>query len=317
MMAALKTALPYVYSHMKGALAQSLGHAGITGAITSANVGEYLGGAVLGVFLMAVPFLLTASVAGVVFAGAQTRFLFSRQRLKFRFDRLSPVLGIRNLVTLRSLTEIAKAMAKAALIGVILYTEIRSRAASAMRLPYMDVYGGLLWIADAAYSIGIKICIIMAGLGVLDYFYQWWEYERSLRMTKQEIKDEHKNLEGDPHIKGRIRQIQRHMAMSRMMHKVKKADVVVRNPTHYAVALQYEKNGPKAPVVVAKGADNIALRIVETAEEHKVAVVENRPLARGLYEAVELGMEIPEQYYQAVAEVLAFVYGLKRGNQAG
>ena len=153
---------------------------------------------------------------------------------------------------------------------------------------------------------------MFVGLAIFDYVYQWWDYEKNLRMSHQELKEEYKQTEGDPQIKGKIRDRQQQMSRQRMMQKVPNADVVIRNPTHYAVAIQYDPEKNSAPVVVAKGADTLALRIVAVAEEHGVYVTENRPLARGLYESVDLDREIPEKFYKTVAEVLAFVYSLRK-----
>lgn len=154
--------------------------------------------------------------------------------------------------------------------------------------------------------------MIFVFLALADYLYQKWEYEKNLRMSKDEIKEEYKQTEGDPKIKGKIKEKQRQMAQRRMMQNVPNADVIIRNPTHYAVAIQYDPTKGQAPVVVAKGVDRVALRIVEIAEESGVMTIENKPLARGLYDTVDLEREIPEQFYQAVAEVLAFVYSLKK-----
>lgn len=152
----------------------------------------------------------------------------------------------------------------------------------------------------------------MLVIGVMDYGYQWWEYEKSLRMTKQEVKEEYKETEGNPQIKSRIKQKQRQISMRRMLQDIPKADVVITNPTHFAVAVKYDSNVADAPIVLAKGQDYIALRIKEIAKENNVEIVENKPLARTLYETVEIGGKIPPELYQAVAEVLAYVYNLKR-----
>ena len=156
----------------------------------------------------------------------------------------------------------------------------------------------------------VQISIAFVVLAGADIFYQWWEYERQLRMSKQEIKEEFKQMEGDPQVKGRIKELQRKMAQSRMMQQVPGADVVIRNPTHYAVALRYHADSDQAPVVLAKGQDLIAARIVQIAEEHKVAVIENVPLARALYASTEVNREIPPEFYNAVAEVLVYLYRL-------
>ena len=158
------------------------------------------------------------------------------------------------------------------------------------------------------------LCIVLAFavVAALDYFYQWWDYERQLRMSKQEIKEEYKQTEGDPQIKGKIKENQRKMAQRRMMQQVPKADVVIRNPTHFAVALRYDPDRDNAPIVLAKGQDELALRIVRVAEENKVEVVENVPLARALYAQAELDREIPPELYGAVAEVLVYIFKLSK-----
>ena len=161
-----------------------------------------------------------------------------------------------------------------------------------------------------AFVMAIRIAVAYAVLASADFLYQWWDYERQLRMSKQEIKEEFKQTEGDPQVKGKIKELQRKMAQSRMMQNVPQADVVIRNPTHFAVALRYKPEKDSAPVVVAKGQDSLALRIVKAAEEAKVAVVENVPLARALYASSEVGREIPPELYNAVAEVLVYLYRL-------
>lgn len=163
---------------------------------------------------------------------------------------------------------------------------------------------------DLAVQMAIRIAVAYAVLAGADFLYQWWDYERQLRMSKQEIKEEFKQTEGDPQVKGKIKELQRKMAQSRMMQNVPQADVVIRNPTHFAVALRYKPEKDSAPVVVAKGQDSLALRIVKAAEEAKVAVVENVPLARALYASSEVGREIPPELYNAVAEVLVYLYRL-------
>ena len=167
---------------------------------------------------------------------------------------------------------------------------------------------------DLAVQMAIRIVVAYAVLAGADFLYQWWDYERQIRMSKQEIKEEYKQMEGDPQVKGKIKEMQRKMAQSRMMQKVPQADVVIRNPTHFAVALRYKAEQDRAPVVLAKGQDQVALRIVQKAEESGVAVVENVPLARALYASAELDQEIPPELYGPVAEVLVYLYQM---NQSG
>ena len=162
------------------------------------------------------------------------------------------------------------------------------------------------------FNLVMKVCMAFAAIAFLDFLYQRWEYEKSLRMTKQEVKDEFKQTEGNPEIKGRIRRIQRQMAMSRMMQKVPQADVIIRNPTHVAVALKYDPDRHGAPVVLAKGLDEAALRIVKVGEENGVYITENKPLARALYAACKLDEEIPAEFYGAVAEILVYLYKLRQ-----
>jgi flagellar biosynthetic protein FlhB len=181
-----------------------------------------------------------------------------------------------------------------------------------INMPLARLEETIVWVAKIVYNTIIKISVIMLIFGAADYLYQWWSYEREIMMTKQEVKDEYKRLEGDPHIRGRIKEIQRKMSLMRMMHKVPSADVVIKNPTHYAVALKYEPKKDIAPVVIAKGKDHVALKIIEIAEKNNVYITENRPLARGLYEAVDINQRIPEEFYKAVAEIIAFIYKLKK-----
>ena len=175
----------------------------------------------------------------------------------------------------------------------------------------MDIKTAILYLCSTVYSAVTSIAIVFIGLGVADLLYQWWEYEKNLRMTKQEVKEEYKQMEGNPQIKGKIRQKQQEMARRRMMQDVPGADVVIRNPTHFAVAIRYDPEQNHAPLVVAKGADQVAFKIIELAEENKVTLTENKPLARALYSEVDIGREIPAAFYQEVAEILAWVYDLK------
>ena len=172
----------------------------------------------------------------------------------------------------------------------------------------MDIYKSTVRTLELVFDLVKKVCIAFAVVAFFDYLYQRWDYENNLKMTKQEVKEEYKNTEGNPEIKGRIRSIQRQMALSRMMQKVPEADVIVRNPTHFAVALKYDPDKNGAPVVLAKGQDLVALRIIKVGEENRVAILENRPLARALYESCELDREIPAEFYGAVAEILVYIY---------
>ncbi|MDR1194055.1 MAG: flagellar biosynthesis protein FlhB [Peptococcaceae bacterium] len=261
--------------------------------------------------LTALPLLGIAIVINVAFTMAQTRMLFSTEALQFKWSRLNILEGMKKFVSLRSVVELSKAALKIAVLGYIIYNVLKDELLRLPRLMDMTVSQGAAFTGSLILSIVWQACIVFVILSVADYFYQWWDYERKLRMSKQEIKDEYKQLEGDPQIKGRQKAKRDQIARRRMMQNVPAADVIIRNPTHYAVAIRYDPEKHRAPVVVAKGADYLALRIIRLAEENEVYVTENRPLAKSLFERVELDQEIPETYYQAIAEVLAFVYNLR------
>lgn len=308
----LKIVGPLMFSLMKSMFQDSLTSFGKTTELTKATALDLLGNVMVKVLILALPIGLASIVIAFIMSGAQTRFIFNMQQVKPKFSRINPLRGIKNMFSVRSVVELIKSIFKIAVIGIILYTDISANIPTIMKMLDADLLTSFAWVCDTIFGIVIKIGALLLAFGAADYFYQWWQYEREMRMTKQEVKDEFKQIEGDPQVKGHIRDMQRRMAAARMMQKVPLADVVIKNPTHYAVALKYEPKKDKAPRVLAKGADYVALKIIETAEKHGITVTENRPLARGLYEAVEIDQQIPEQFYQAVADVLAFVYSLKR-----
>ncbi len=257
------------------------------------------------------PIFLVALITGIASGYAQVGFLFTTKPLSFKFSKLNPLNGFKKMFSIRSVTELVKSILKIVIIGYIGYTYLISEAKNILNTMDMDVISIATYICITSINVAIRMCMAMLLLGVLDYGYQWWEYEKNLKMSKQEIKEEHKESEGNPEVKGKIRQKQRQMALRRMLQDIPKADVVITNPTHFAVAVKYDPKASDAPRVVAKGQDYIALRIKEIAKENKVEIVENKPLARTLFSTVEIGDKIPPELFQAVAEVLAFVYGLK------
>ena len=307
----LKLLGPLIIQSIQALILQYFKAAGVQKTITDADTKIFLLDGIRVFAITALPLLVISGFVAIVFTMAQTRMLVTTDAIKFKFSHLNPLNGLKKMFSLRSFVELVKASAKIAVLLYIVYKKLIDFLPHFRTLVDMDITGGLAVLSDFIMSIVLTAGIVFLLLGVLDYTYQWWEYEKNLRMSKQEIKEEYKHTEGDPLIKGKIREIQRKQAMSRMMQSVPKADVVIRNPTHYAVAVSYNPDKNRAPVVLAKGADMVALRIIEVAEASKVTTLENRPLARGLYEAVDLGREIPEQFYQPVAEVLAFVYSLK------
>jgi flagellar biosynthetic protein FlhB len=263
------------------------------------------------------PILAVALITGLVAEYAQVGFLFTFENLGFKFNRISPLSGLKRIFSLRSVVELVKSIIKLIIVGFIAYSYIKSEAENILTMMDMDVIGVAAYISSSVVNIAIRICVALIFVGAVDYIYQWYEYEKNLKMSKQEIKEEFKQTEGNPEIKSKIRQKQRQISMKRMLNDVPKADVVITNPTHFAVAIKYDANVSPAPKVVAKGQDYLAQRIKEVARENKVEIVENKPLARSLYESVEVGQEIPEEMYQTVAEILAFVYGIRNENAAG
>jgi flagellar biosynthetic protein FlhB len=209
------------------------------------------------------------------------------------------------------MVELLKNLLKIAIVGLVAYSALDGLMEESMSLMDTSVASVMAYMTHAAVMIGLKVGIAFLALAAADYMYQRFEYERELRMTKQEVKEELKSQEGDPLIKSRIRSIQRQIAYKRMMQDVPKADVVITNPTHLAVAIKYESSSMSAPKVVAKGADIIAQRIREIAEEHGVPMIEDKPLAQALYKTVDVGEQVPEKLFQAVAQVLAYIYRLK------
>lgn len=257
--------------------------------------------------LLAATILL--SVAGTMF---QTRMLVTSEPLKPKLSKLNPINGFQKLFSLKSLISAAMGLIKIILLLIIIYLSVREQMEVTPRYLYADVYGATSHMLLAIFSMLVKVAVAFLVLAAVDYMYQRWDYEREMRMTKQEVKDEYKQMEGDPKIKGRIRSLQMQMAQSRMMQKVPEADVIIRNPTHVAVALRYHPGEDDAPVVLAMGVDHLAQRIIEVAESHGITVMENVPLARALYAEAELDRPIPPDLYEAVAEVMVYLYKLGR-----
>ncbi|MPM67523.1 Flagellar biosynthetic protein FlhB [bioreactor metagenome] len=276
------------------------------------SISRIMTGFVYDTLRIILPVCAAAMLISVILSGVQTRFKFTFSLLRPKLSRINPISGLKNIFSAKSFVELLKSLIKVTVIAIVLYTEIKTDIKQIINLPASETEEIITWIAKTAYGIVMKTAVIMGIFGAADYLYQWWSYERKIRMTKQEVKDEYKKLEGDPQVKGRIKEIQRKLSAMRMMQMVPKADVVIRNPTHYAVALKYEQKKDAAPIVIAKGKDYVAFKIIATAEKSGVYITENRPLARGLYESVELNQKIPEQYYKAVADILAFLYKLKK-----
>lgn len=248
----------------------------------------------------------------VVATGVQTKFLFTMKPLGFKLSKLNPLKGIKNLFSVKNLIEILKSVLKIIILTFILYQLLREEIVVLARMLDINATVAMTYVLKEIMGMVFKICIVFAAIAGFDYFYQRWSFEKQIKMTKEEVKEEFKQVEGNPQIKGRIRSLQQSMARSRMMQAVPDADVIIRNPTHYAVALKYDIDHDNAPVLVAKGQDLIALKIVEVGEENHVTVIENRPLARGIYASTPLNGEIPAEFYGAVAEILVEVFRMNK-----
>lgn len=262
--------------------------------------------------LFLVPFLLVALVAGFVINVLQVGFLLSTEAISPKLSKIDPFKGLKRLLSLRSLVEFVKTILKMVIVGGVAYLTIKSE--TAMIFPLMDLTVSDIFrnIGQVSFKILYTTCWVLAVLAILDYAYQKWEHQKSIKMSKQEIKEESRLTEGDPLVKGRIRRIQREIARKRMMAAVPKADVVITNPTHLAVAIRYEAETMNAPLVIAKGADFLAEKIKEIARNSGVPLVENKAVAQVLYKMVAVEQSIPENLYKAIAEILAYVYSLKQ-----
>lgn len=257
------------------------------------------------------PMLAAAALVGTAATLAQTRFLVAGEIIRPKFSKINPLNGFKRLFSLRSIIEAVKGLIKITILLAFVYNNLVNLMNISSRFMYTDLTAACTELFQEIFNMLLQVCLAFVAIAFLDFLYQRWEHERQMKMSKQEIKEEYKQTEGDPQIKSRIRQVQRTMAQQRMMQQVPQADVIIRNPTHFAVALRYKQGEDAAPVVLAKGQDELAARIVAKGEEHNVPVVENVPLARALYAQAEIDHEIPPDLYSAVAEVLVYIFKLE------
>lgn len=276
-----------------------------------ANVIALLTGLIYLMVRISLPILIMVMIAGLAANYMQVGFLFSPEAIQIKLSKINPLNGLKRIFSKRTLVELFKSIFKIVIVAYIAYSTVKPKI---MTFPYfmdMQLKSILALLGNILFSITWKVIIFLIILAVVDYVYQKYEYENQLKMSKQEVKDEYKNIEGDPFIKGKIKEKQRQMALNRMMQEVPKADVIITNPIHFAVAIKYDDKTMIAPTVIAKGKDLIAQKIKEIAKKEDIVIVENKPLARTIYFSVEINEQIPEDLFQAVAEVLAFVYRLK------
>lgn len=265
----------------------------------------------MSIIIISLPILIAAFIISFVVVLAQVKWRISAKTMKPKFSKINPINGFKRILSKDKIVELLIDIAKIVVISYISYTTLKNEWQTLLLLYDMKLEQALALIGDIVINLGLKISIIFLIIGLADFIYQKLKFKKDMKMTKQEVKDEFKNSEGDPQIKGKIRSKMREISMKRMMQNLPKADVVITNPTHYAAAIMYDKNTSAAPVLIAKGADFLAQKIKEVAKDNKIEIVENKPLARMLYYNVEVGDEIPPELYQMTAEVLAYVYGLK------
>ena len=272
-----------------------------------------LSGEILSIILPAfAPFaaviIFTGILASVLQVGVQITF----KAISPKFNKISPLTGLKRLFSSQSLADFLKSMAKLIIVGFVGYLTYIDKITELNGLSVSTPESILIYNFTVVAEVAGKIVLALVAIAIFDYFYQRWHHEQQLMMTKQEVKDETKQTEGDPQLKARIRQIQREMSNARMMQEVPKADAVIVNPTHFSVAILYDRDVMTAPEVIAKGADHLALRMRTVARENNVPILERPELARDLYANVEIGDDIPERFYKAIAEILAFVYRLRK-----
>ena len=276
--------------------------------ITGVFVSSMMYTAVMQVGLVVGTILLAVLVFCIAANASQTGLVLSWEPLGFHLEKLSPEKGLSRLFSKNGVVELIKSVAMLTVLAIMSYKVVVEYLPLYPRLVLMDAKQLIYWTSLISFKVFLRAAIFLFILSLADYAFQKYRFLEGLKMTKQEVRDEHRDTEGDPLIRGRIRRIQRELARKRMMAEVPKADVVITNPTHYAIALSYKTEAMEAPKVVAKGVGFLALRIKELAQQHRIPIVENKPLAQTLYKTVDLGQYIPPHLYRAVAEILAYIY---------
>ena len=281
------------------------------GGFSINNASGFVNSAMGSALVTCIPCFAIAVVLAVVINVFQVKWQPTLKPLMPKFSKLNPINGFKRIISLDKLVELLKAIVKIGVIGYLAYSELSDSAGLIKTFYDMELFDSVIFIGEKVLDFGFKVAIIYVFIGLADYIYQKFKFQKDMRMTKQEVKDEFKQTEGDPKIKGQIRQRMREASQRRMMQQLPQADVVITNPTHFACAIKYDKKIAEAPILIAKGADYLAQKIKEEAKKYDIPLVENKPLARMLYHNVDLDEEIPEELYQMTAEVLAYVYSLK------
>lgn len=266
---------------------------------------------ILRIVIILLPFFGIGLITAFVVELFQVKWKITSKPLEPKLDKMDPIKGFKRIFSMKSIVELIKSVAIIAVMVWIVFNTLEEHIMTLYSLYHISLFSAISYIGELVLDLGMSISIAMCFIGLADYIYQKMKFKKDLMMSKQEIKDEFKNSEGDPQVKGQIKRRMQQASQRRMMQSIPQADVVITNPTHYAIAIKYDTMSGSAPIVLAKGQDFLAAKIKEAAKENKIEIVENKPLARMLYANVEIGEEIPTELYQAVAEVLAHVYGLK------
>ena len=280
-----------------------------------ANVAStFMSYGIVRIIIISLPIFVVTFVVSVISNLVQVKWKPTLEPMKPSFNKFNPVSGFKRIFSKEKIFELIKTVAKLGILFYVIYDAVKDKWSMVLELYSMNLWSAIGYIGSVALDLGFKVSIVFLAIAFVDAFYQKRKFKKDMRMTKQEVKDEYKMTEGNPEIKSQIKRKMREVSRRRMMQSLPEADVVITNPTHLAVAIKYDREVSTAPVVIAKGADFLAAKIKEVAKDNDIEIVENKPLARMLYANVELGEEIPPELYQMVAEILAYVYGLKGKN---
>jgi flagellar biosynthesis protein FlhB len=301
----------YLYDRLQSFLVKSFS-VYVIQEVTEENITSLAYEILIDFMMMVAPFVGAAFLSALVANYIQVGFMFSTESIQMKGNRINPLSGFKRIYSVRAIVELVKSILKVVLIGSIATFILWGHAGELLNLSLLPVGSSLEMIYDIMIKMGLFVSVALVALAIFDYAYQKYDFEKNIRMSKQDIKDEYKKTEGDPLVKSQIKQKQREMSMRRMMQEVPNADVIITNPTHYAIALKYDEKKRDAPFIIAKGVDFVAHKIKDIAKEHDIITIENKPLARALYAQGEIGDEIPESFFKVVAEILAYVYQVKK-----
>ncbi|MEG2429206.1 MAG: flagellar biosynthesis protein FlhB [Oscillospiraceae bacterium] len=313
----LKISFPLIYKNVAAFLREVIELIGGINELSFETLKSLSTKAVVAGLISTAPVMVIAMLVGTLGSGIQTKFIVSFSSLKPKFSRINPFPGIKRMFSFNAIFELLKSILKVTIIIIILYKAFIDVSKEFPKLMQISIEAGVIFIFDSIMNMMFQIVLAFGILALFDFIYQWWSYENKMKMSKQDVKDEYKQSEGDPEVKGKIKQKQREISSKRMMQDVKTADVIVRNPTHFAIAIKYDQDKDIAPIVVAKGQDYLAMKIIKIAQENHIPMTENKPLARALFAMVEPPAPIPAEFYAVMAEIFAWVYNLKKEKMKG